>query len=64
MNCINKKQIKENEIIENPYYIVDSFDNITEKECLRLDKINEKIYKKLLKESKPLKKLLKIQVYI
>ena len=52
MNCINKKQIKENEIIENPYYIVDSFDNITEKECVKLDKINAKIYKKLLKRVK------------
>ena len=59
MNCINKKQIKENEIIENTYYIVDSFDNITEKECLRLDKINEKIYKKLLKRVKTAEKTVK-----
>ena len=49
MNCFLKKH-KENEIIDNPYHILDSFDSVTEKHCIKLDKLNEKIHSKLFEK--------------
>ena len=59
MNCIPKKHAKENDIIDNPYYIIDSFDNVSEKYCIKLDKLNDKIYKKLLHRVRTAEKTVK-----